>query len=197
MYKQLRDFRLDIAGNVKGYCLRNVRLGYGIGAKYATAWQAWQNSPQQTGAIPSGVEVPVYFWYGRDGHIGVQLADGTFWSDGKIYSSLAKYRLSHPLVMYRGWSTQVNGLDVIQYVPDPVTPKMPPVGSRVRFAVPRTAFVPGTTSVKGTLPPDIRLVRGYDPKYPYRILVNSALVGNGVAVALYTTAGAKIDGWSV
>lgn len=73
--------------------------------------------------------------------------------------------------------------------------KMPNIGSRVQFTVPRTAFVAGTTNVKGTLPADIRIVRGYDPKYPNRILVNSASVGNGVAVALYYTNGTKIDGW--
>lgn len=80
------------------------------------------------------------------------------------------------------------------YTP-PAPSKMPPVGSRVSFSVPRTAFVSGTTTVKGTLPPDVRIVRGYDPVYHYRILVNSASVGNGVAVALYYQNGKKIDGW--
>lgn len=75
------------------------------------------------------------------------------------------------------------------------TLRMPAIGSTVKFTVPRTAFVAGTTKVKGTLVPDNRIVRGYDPAYPNRILVNSASVGNGVAVALYYTNGAKIDGW--
>lgn len=201
MYKQLKNFDQSKAGNVKGFCLRNVRLGYGIGSKYDSAWISWQNAPQFTSAIPTGVDVPVYFWWGKYGHIGVRLADGRFWSDGKIYSSLTAYRVTHPAVIYRGWSDEVNDVRVIQDVPDPAptpTPsKMPPVGSRVKFTVNRTAFVAGTTTVKGTLPPDIRIVRGYDPKYPNRILVNSALVGNGVAVALYYTNGTKIDGWSV
>lgn len=198
MYIQTRDFRLDIAGNVKGYCLRNVRLGYGIGAKYDSAWQSWQNAPQHTSEIPAGVEVPLYFWWGKYGHIGVRLADGRFWSDGKIYSSLNAYRITHPAVIYRGWSTEVNDLDVIKYVPDPTPPvKMPAVGSRVKISVPRTAFVANTTTEKGTLPPDTRIVRGYDSRYPNRILVNSASVGNGVAVALYYTNGVKIDGWQV
>lgn len=73
--------------------------------------------------------------------------------------------------------------------------RMPAVGSSVKFTVPRTAFVAGTTNPRGTLVPDTRIVRGYDPKYPNRILVNSASVGNGVAVALYDFAGVKIDGW--
>jgi surface antigen len=84
--------------------------------------------------------------------------------------------------------------------PKAITPvtqlKMPPIGSSVKFSVPRTAFVAGTTTVKGTLQPDTRIVRGYDPKYPNRIIVNSASVGNGVAVALFYTPGARIDGWT-
>ena len=81
--------------------------------------------------------------------------------------------------------------------PAPSPSKMPPVGSRVRITVPRTAFKPGTTTAVGTLPPDIRIVRGYDPVYLYRILVNSASLGNGVAVALYYTNGTIIPGWEV
>jgi len=193
MYIQTRPFNQNKGGSKKGWCLQNVRLGYDIGPKYATAWQAWQNSPQFTSSIPSGVSVPVYFWYGSPGHIGVQLPDGRFWSDGIVYSSLSRYRLTHPAVVYRGWSTHVNGVEVIKNAPQ--TSKMPPVGSSVKFTTPRTAFIAGTTTVKGTLPADVRVVRGYDPKYPNRILVNSSSVGNGVAVALYYTSGIKIDGW--
>ena len=82
-----------------------------------------------------------------------------------------------------------------QKVAIPVKTGMPAVGSVVKFTIPRTAFVAGTTTVKGTLAPDNRIVRGYDPRYPNRILVNSASVGNGVAVALYYTNGTKIEGW--
>lgn len=204
MYKQLKGFNQLKAGKVRHMCLRNVRLGYGIAPKYATAWQAWLNTTQFTSNIPNGVDVPVYFAYTvtingrRDnyGHIGVRLANGRFWTDGKTYPNLTTYRLTHPSVQYRGWSDAVNGVKVIQYVPPTVAPnRMPPVGSRIRFTNPRTAFVAGTTKVKGTLPPDTRIVRGYDPKYPNRILVNSASVGNGVAVALYYTNNVRIPGW--
>lgn len=74
--------------------------------------------------------------------------------------------------------------------------KMPPIGSSVRFTVPRTAFKSGTTNVIGTLQPDIRIVRGYDPVYGNRIIVNSVALGNGVAVALYLTNGSLIAGWT-
>ncbi len=95
-----------------------------------------------------------------------------------------------------GFDNYVDWENIIAVAPPPV-PGMPPVGSSVRFTVSRTAFVAGTTTVKGTLLPDIRIVRGYDPTYSNRILVNSASVGNGVAVALYYTNGVKIDGWKL
>lgn len=96
-----------------------------------------------------------------------------------------------------GFINYVDWEQMIKAQPTPSAPKMPPVGAKVRFSVNRTAFVAGTVKVKGTLVPDIRIVRGYDPKYPNRILVNSASVGNGVAVALYDFAGTKIPGWQV
>lgn len=77
-----------------------------------------------------------------------------------------------------------------------VPAKMPPVGSRIKVTIPRTVFVAGTTTVKGTLPPDIRIVRGYDPRYSNRILVDSASLGKGIALALYLTNGSRIAGWT-
>ena len=80
--------------------------------------------------------------------------------------------------------------------------QMPAIGSKVLFSSdPRTCFKPGTTTQSGTLKNDGKephIVRGYDPKYPYRILINSKSGGgNGVAVALYYTNGTKIPGWKV
>lgn len=73
--------------------------------------------------------------------------------------------------------------------------RMPAVGSSITISVPRTAFKPGTTQAVGTLQPDVRVVRGYDPVYGNRVLVNSRSLGNGLAVALYFTNRVKIDGW--
>lgn len=87
--------------------------------------------------------------------------------------------------------------------PKPTTPsKMPKVGSEIQL-IPvqtRTTFKNGTTTVAGTIKVKdntyIYTVRGYDKKYPYRILINSASGGgDGVALALYYTNGKKIDGW--
>lgn len=81
-------------------------------------------------------------------------------------------------------------------------PKMPPVGSKIQLLPKdvRTTFRPGTTTVAGRI--DVKdntyfyFVRGYDPKYPYRITINSASAGgNGVSLALYYTNGKLIPGW--
>jgi hypothetical protein len=80
--------------------------------------------------------------------------------------------------------------------------KMPPVGSTIHLdkGQVRTTFRAKTTKVAG----HIRVtdnsfnyqVRGYDPVYGGRILINSKSGGgNGVALALYYTNGKKIDGW--
>jgi hypothetical protein len=119
---QLRDFDPSKAGTIKYYCLRNVRLGYGIAPKYDYAWQAWQNSPQYTTPIPKGLEVPVYFSFTATldgvrrnwGHIAVQMANGQVWTDGRYYNSvqdLVSNYLSNG--QYVGWSTHVNGVQVI------------------------------------------------------------------------------------
>jgi hypothetical protein len=201
MYVQTRAFNQNKAGSAKGWCLRNVRLGYGIGPKYDSAWIAWQNSPQFTSSIPTGVSVPIYFWWGKYGHIGVQLPDGRFWTDGVIWSSLSRYRLTHPTIVYRGWSTHVNGVEVIKNSPKT---KMPPIGATINITkgTTRGTFRAGTTTVAGTIKATDNtfnyLVRGYDPKYPNRILINSASAGgNGVALALYYTNGTRIEGWTI
>lgn len=210
MYIQTRAFNQANATKVKNMCLMNVRTGYGIAPRHATAWQAWLNTPQFTNDIPNGVDVPVYFSYTttingvRDnyGHIGVRLANGKFWSDGTVYPNLASYRLTHPTVHYRGWSTHVNGIQVIKYQPPTHNFNMPPVGSRIQLLPvdTRTTFKAGTTTQAGTIRVNandfIYVVRGYDSKYPNRIIINSASAGgNGVSLALYYLNGAIIPKW--
>lgn len=80
--------------------------------------------------------------------------------------------------------------------------RMPAIGSRIQIlqGVRRSTFKAGTTKVAGNIYARdnsyIYTVRGYDSAYPNRILINSASAGgNGVALALYYTNGAKIDGW--
>lgn len=88
--------------------------------------------------------------------------------------------------------------------PAPKFPGMPKVGQVIQL-VPkqkRTTFKNGTTTVAGTINVTnntfLYTVRGYDKKYPNRILINSASAGgNGVALALYYTDGKNIGGWKI
>jgi hypothetical protein len=116
MYEQIESFNQSKAGKVAGMCEQNVRLGYGITvAKYKDAWANWEATDQHTEAIPTGVDAPCFFSYNgpSNGHIGVHLAIGKFWSDGVIYDSIAAFNENHTPI-YVGWSTSVDGVKVIE-----------------------------------------------------------------------------------
>lgn len=81
---------------------------------------------------------------------------------------------------------------------------MPAVGKVIQLipTVTRNTFRAGTTTVAGTIRATdssyVYTVRGYDPRYPNRVLINSvAGGGNGVALALYLTNGQVISNWKV
>jgi hypothetical protein len=87
-------------------------------------------------------------------------------------------------------------------VADPVQPKLPPVGSKIHLIPPqtRTTWKVGTATPAGTIRVTDDtfdyIVRGYDPQYPGRIVINSASGGgDGVGLALYFLSGARVDGW--
>lgn len=120
--EQIIPFNQGIAGTVPDSCLSNVRKGYGIAAKYNTAWEAWQNTQQHTDQdVPTGVDVPLYYSYTTTingvtqnyGHINVRLANGTVWSDGNIYANIDAY-LSNHAPKYVGWGESVNDVTVIK-----------------------------------------------------------------------------------
>lgn len=129
-YKQLKSFDASKAGTKKYWCLQNVRLGYGIGGKYDYAIDDWRNNQQHADGIPADVAVPVYFdcWltldgkYANYGHIGVRLPDGRVWTDGKYYNSVAEVAsqyLANSKGKYLGWGESVNGVRVVESVPEP------------------------------------------------------------------------------
>jgi len=123
-YKQVKHFNEKKGGSVKLFCLRNVRLGYGIGPRYADAAIAWKHTQQHKNRnIPKGVDVPLFYKWTPWGHINVRLANGRVWSDGRIYANLAAYEKAAKGVTYLGWGESVNGVRVIQKVaskPKPV-----------------------------------------------------------------------------
>lgn len=118
--KQLKAFNARNAGTKAGWCLRNVRMGYGIAPFYNSAWDNWNNTPQKKNrSIPTGVDVPLFYDYtdrngNRYGHINVRLKDGRIWNDGKYYQSLSTFERAWRNVTYVGWSTHVNNVQVIK-----------------------------------------------------------------------------------
>lgn len=113
-YKQVVPFTPSNGGNRPGFCLQNVRLGYGIASKYANAITAWSNTEQHKDRnVPKGVDVPLYYSYKTDGHINVRLANGKVWSDGNLYSSIEDYEAKSTPI-YLGWGESVNDVRVIK-----------------------------------------------------------------------------------
>lgn len=201
MWKRVIGFNQSTAGKTPGYCLMNVRRGFGIGSKYPSAIEAWYHTQQHRDRnVPTGIDVPLYYTYGRYGHINVRLANGKVWSDGEIFSSIADYE-NRRAPNFIGWGESVNDIRVIQWVPDATSSK-PPVGSKIQLIAPqtRTTWKLGTANKAGSIRVTdntfVYLVRGYDPKYPGRAIINSASGGgNGVGLALYYNNGSLVEGW--
>lgn len=120
-YQQVKSFNQNLAGKVVGDCLANSRKGFGVAAKYPDAWDAWENTDHQTSALPVGVAVPAFFSYDgpTNGHVGVSLGNGQFWSDGVVYASIAAFEATHT-PRYVGWSTSIDGVQVVKPVTTPV-----------------------------------------------------------------------------
>ena len=124
-WKQVRAFNLANMGRSKNFCLRNVRLGYGIGGKYANAKQAmYENRNCGTlhplSTIPTNVTVPVFSDQGLWGHVEVCL-NGTYYSDG--------VKVGKPNSSYQ-WGELLNGVRVVSYSANP-TPSTIKVGDTV------------------------------------------------------------------
>jgi hypothetical protein len=189
-YNQLKPFNQSTAGKLVGYCLQNVRKGYGIAPKYSNAITAWAHTAQHADRnVPGGVDVPLYYTYGHDGHINVRLANGQVWSDGHLYPSIDNYLTIHPLVHYLGWGESVNGVQVIQYVAPKFTlyknyVPANAVGRRVYLSnrvESWNVYKPGTRTLAGVLKPSANpgmsyIVRGID-SLPNRVLIQSGIYG--------------------
>lgn len=121
---QVKPFNPAIAGTTKYMCLQNVRLGYSIPAYYQTAKKAWNGTQQHPDRnFPQGCAVPV-FWslfltldgkYEDYGHIGVRLADGRIWTDGRYYANVDTLNSSYlgGKGTYLGWGESVNNVKVV------------------------------------------------------------------------------------
>lgn len=122
-WKQTRNFDLSKMGTTPGLCLQNVRIGYGIGPKYASARDA-MNASKRAGTfhdgldIPTNVAVPIFAETGSPyAHVMVDYY-GDVYSDGKHLSSLAGMTVV-------GWSETLNDERVVEWVADPVPAPTP------------------------------------------------------------------------
>lgn len=117
-WKQVRAFDLAKMGTKAGYCLQNVRLGYDIAPKYATARDA-MNAAKRQGTfhdgldIPTDVAVPIFVETGSPyAHVMVDYY-GDVYSDGKHLSSLKGMTIL-------GWSETLNDERIVEWVEEPV-----------------------------------------------------------------------------
>lgn len=117
MWKQMVNFDLNKMGREPGLCLKNVRLGYGIPAKYASARDA-MNAAKANGTfhegldIPTDVAVPIFAETGSPyAHVMVDYY-GDVYSDGKHLTTLKGMKVV-------GWSETLNDVRVVEFVEEP------------------------------------------------------------------------------
>lgn len=116
-WKQIVNFDLNKMGREPGLCLKNVRLGYGILAKYASARDA-MNAAKANGTfhegldIPTDVAVPIFAETGSPyAHVMVDYY-GDVYSDGKHLTTLKGMKVL-------GWSETLNDVRVVEFVEEP------------------------------------------------------------------------------
>lgn len=121
-WNQAKAFNAGKMGTRPGYCLYNVRIGYGIAGKYADAKSdmlANKKAGKLHGGlntIPAGRQVPLYWdTASKYEHITVSCGDGkNMWSDGK---KMALWRN----VPFFGWGETCEGVTIVNWKND--TPK--------------------------------------------------------------------------
>lgn len=127
-----------------GMCLRFAQSFFGAPVRYASAWQAWQHVQAKYSPSDALPPVPVLLWfehwgtygapptYGNWGHVAIHVpGDAIYtspaWGYGQgRYATIAQIEASFN-ARYVGWSPDINGLFVADYVSDkaPVTPPRP------------------------------------------------------------------------
>ena len=122
-WKQTVNFDLGKMGTTPGMCLQNVRVGYGIGPKYASARDAMEASKREGTFhegldIPTDVAVPIFAETGSPyAHVMVDYY-GDVYSDGKHLSTLKGMTVV-------GWSETLNDARVVEWVEEPAPAPAP------------------------------------------------------------------------
>lgn len=116
MWEQVKNFNISKMGTKKGYCLQNVRLGFGIPAKYPSAkadMEANRNAGtlHNISSLPKNVAVPVYVDTSSKYEHIIVCDRGIYYSDGKKLTSTSGLK-------FFGWGELCNGVRVVKYVED-------------------------------------------------------------------------------
>lgn len=116
-WKQKVNFDVRKMGTRKGYCLYNVRVGYGLPAKYPSA-KADMEANRKAGTLhdistcPKNVAVPIYTDTASP-YEHIMVSDhGKVYSDGKYVPSVAGMK-------FFGWGEMCEGVRVVERTADP------------------------------------------------------------------------------
>lgn len=126
-FKQLLNFDVQKMGNRKGYCLMNVRLGFGINkgtypsAKADMEAQIAEGTFHRGELPPSNIAAPIYFDTSSPYEHVMADDHGIYYSDKKRVASLVGWNLL-------GWGEKCDGVRVVEFVPDPTPPTPTPTG---------------------------------------------------------------------
>lgn len=139
-------WRQDVAfnpanmGTRPGYCLFNVRVGFGIPGKFPDAKSDMLNNRDKgtlhdISTLPTNVAVPVYLDTNSPYEHIIVSDHGTLYSDGKILSSLKGWKVF-------GWGELCEDVRVVSYVeePKPVPEPTPEPDNKVWYT-----YKPGDT----------------------------------------------------
>jgi hypothetical protein len=124
-YKQIRAFDPQKMGTRKGYCLMNVRLGFGIDRGTYPSAKADMEAQKKAGTFhagqlpPTNIAAPVYFDTSSIYEHVMGDDHGIFYSDGKRLTSIAGWTVL-------GWGECCDGVRVVEFVPDPPQPQPTP-----------------------------------------------------------------------
>lgn len=114
--KQIKYFDIRKMGHKAGYCLQNVRLGFGIPALFYDAKQDMLNNKNKgtlhsMDTLPHDVQVPVYVDSSSVHEHIIAYDRGTFYSDGKRLTSTKG-------IKFFGWGELCENVRVVEYTSD-------------------------------------------------------------------------------
>jgi len=129
-WKVLRSVDTTVVGRA-GWCLVYARSMFRVGAKYPsaqTAYVATKHKHPASEKLPT-VPVPVWFSWGVFGHVAVWVPNKGVYSSpisgtGRLIAKspqdlVAIYKRYRFGLTYKGWSEDINGVRVAQYIAPP------------------------------------------------------------------------------